>query len=96
MTFEGAGGGAVTGDLVSGLVGGWLVIIGVREVYRQDGMVAMRMGCAEVAGAVENVWNAGIPAGMGRFAARGMWKTFVPRGTIFWLQRQGVRSLLSF
>jgi hypothetical protein len=31
--------------------------------------------CAEVAGAVENVWNVGIVAEMGGFAVWGMWKS---------------------
>jgi hypothetical protein len=52
-----------------------MVIIGVREGYRQDGTVAMRMGCAEVPGAVENVWNAWILAGIGGVVAWIMWKT---------------------
>jgi hypothetical protein len=33
------------------------VIIGVKEGYREARIVAMRMGCAELWGAVENVWN---------------------------------------
>jgi hypothetical protein len=45
-----------------------MVIIGVREGYREVGLVAMRIGCAEMAAVVENLWNA-------RFAAqsRGFW-----------------------
>jgi hypothetical protein len=35
-----------------------MVIIGVREGYREVGLVAMRNGCAEMAGVVENLWNA--------------------------------------
>src|SRR5271155_4625460 len=45
-----------------------MVIIGVREGYREVGLVAMRIGCAEMAGVVENLWNV-------RFAVqtRGFW-----------------------
>jgi hypothetical protein len=45
-----------------------MVIIGVREGYREVGLVAMRIGCAEMAAVVENLWNA-------RFAlqSRGFW-----------------------
>jgi hypothetical protein len=34
-----------------------MVIIGVKEGYRAVRMVAMRVACAEVAKAVENVWK---------------------------------------
>jgi hypothetical protein len=34
-----------------------MVIIGVKEGYREAGLVAMRLGCAEVREAVENLWN---------------------------------------
>jgi hypothetical protein len=35
-----------------------MVIIGVKEGYREAKMVAMRMACEEVPEPVENVWNA--------------------------------------
>jgi hypothetical protein len=34
-----------------------MVIIGVKEGYRDGAPVAMRLCCAEVCEAVENVWN---------------------------------------
>jgi hypothetical protein len=45
-----------------------MVIIGVREGYREVGLVAMRIGCAEMAGVVENLWNAGFAV-----QSRGFW-----------------------
>jgi len=35
-----------------------MVIIGVKEGYREAGTVAMWVACAEVVTAVENLWNA--------------------------------------
>jgi hypothetical protein len=34
------------------------VFIGVGEGYREVGLVAMRLGCAEVREVVDNLWNA--------------------------------------
>jgi hypothetical protein len=45
-----------------------MVIIGVREGYREVGLVAMRIGCAEMAGVVENLWNVGFAV-----QSRGFW-----------------------
>src|SRR4051812_48093207 len=42
----------------SGLLTGCMVIIGVKEGYRDAGMVAMWLACAEVVTAVEKLWNA--------------------------------------
>jgi len=72
------------------------VIIGVREGYREDAVVAMRIGCAEVAGAVENVWKALFAAKFGAFEEGQCGnllfhveqslplrhKSYVPRGTL--------------
>jgi hypothetical protein len=45
-----------------------VVVIGVKEGYREAGLEAMRMGCAEVAGVVENLWKDDFPA-----VFRGFW-----------------------
>jgi hypothetical protein len=39
-----------------------VVVIGVKEGYREAGLEAMRMDCAEVVGAVENLWKDDFPA----------------------------------
>jgi hypothetical protein len=44
-----------------------MVIIGVREGYREVSLVAMRMGCAERAVVVENLWNAVFAVQYGGF-----------------------------
>ena len=58
-----------------------MVIIGVIEGYREAGLVAMRFGCAERRGVVENVWNARFMGQNSGVVPRGVWKSFVPRGT---------------
>jgi hypothetical protein len=47
------------------------VIIGVGEGYREDGAVAILLGCAEVAGVVENLWNACFAVGLWGFSGGG-------------------------
>jgi hypothetical protein len=58
-----------------------MVIIDVEEGYREAGTVAMRVPCAEVVTAVENVWNTCFPPQFGGFRPGPIVEIFVPRGT---------------
>ncbi len=74
MTFDGLGAGC-------GLLTGWMVIIGVKEGYREGGLMAMRVSLCRNAEGCGELVELSFCAGILRVSAAAVWKSFVPRGT---------------